>query len=85
MNFLFWLFWIIDLLLVFLLIGGSHLRSSFGASTDLNSWMLIVVVIILIASMILRFTIKQKWIYVLVAALPAIGLFILYLLDKKSG
>ncbi len=84
MNFLFWLFWIVDLLLVGLLVAGSSLRLSFGASTDLNSWLTILTILVVLANVILRFTVKQKHISLLVAALPVIVLFLMYIFEKKT-
>lgn len=85
MNFLFWLLWIVDILLVGLLVAGSGLRSSFGASTDLNSWLTILIIVVVLASIILRFTVKQKYISLLVAALPLIVLFLMYIFEKKTN
>ena len=84
MNFLFWLLWILDILLLGFVIAGSNFRAGFGASTDLNSWLTILLVIVVILSIILRFSVKQKNISLGVAAIPFIILFIMYLFDKRT-
>ena len=83
MNFLFWLLWIINILLLLLAIAGSGLRASFGANTDLNGFLTIFLIIILIASIWLKFSIKHKWISLVIVALPVIVLFLMYLFEKK--
>lgn len=84
MNFIFWLLWIIDLLLLGLIISGSGFRASFGASTDLNSWLTVIMIFILIGSMILRFPMKQVTISLIVAGLPCFVMLCLYLFEKKT-
>lgn len=84
MSFLFWLLSGINLLLIILVIAGKGFRSGFGAGTDFNSIMLIVLVIVIIASLVVRFAFKLKWLSVIIAALPVFALFVMYLLEKKT-
>jgi hypothetical protein len=84
MNFLFWLCWILDLLLLGLLILGSGLRTSFGAGTNLNGWLTLLVVVVIIVSLILRFSSEQKIISLAVVAIPFILLTIMYLFEKMT-
>jgi hypothetical protein len=85
MNILFWLCWIIDLLLVLLVVAGSKFRISFGANTDVNNIAILLLVLILLSAIITRIVIKQKWISLMLAALPILMLILLYLFEKKTG
>jgi hypothetical protein len=85
MTFLFWTCIIIDILLVALTVAGSNFRSSFGASTDFNTIALIVYGLSIAGAIICRFAVKPKWVSLLIAALPVLILFLLYLFEKKTG
>ncbi len=84
MNFLFWICWVLDILIIGLLVLGSGFRSSFGASTDLNSWLLILIIVIAGSSLVLRFLLKHRNISLAVAAVPLIVLVLMYLFEKKT-
>ncbi len=84
MNFLFWLLWILDLLLVGFVIIGANFRTSFGAGTEVSSIMLIILVIILIGSLVLRYAFRQVNWSLFVVALPLIIMFVGYLLEDKT-
>ena len=85
MNFLFWLLLFIDALLIIFTVWASGFRSGFGASTTLNSFMLAGYIIVFIAALVFRYSVKPRWISLLIIALPVLILFIVYLMDKKSG
>ena len=85
MVFLFWLFWIFNFLLLLLAIVGKGFRESFGAGVNLNVLVIIGTLIVLAASLVLRFSIKQKPISLVVVMLPAILLLIMYFIDKMTG
>jgi len=84
MSFLFWLLWILNLLLAVLSLLGSHFRSSFGASSSLNSWLLPGLIIILIASLVVRYSLRHSKLSLIIVALPFLVLFLMYLMDKKN-
>ena len=84
MSFVFWLLWVLNLLLAALTMFGSHLRSSFGASNSLNSWLLPGLIIILIASLIVRYSLRHSKLSLIIVALPFLILFLMYLIDKKT-
>ena len=85
MVFLFWLLWIFNFLLLLLAILGKGFRESFGAGVNLNVVIIIGTLIILIAGLILRFGVKQKTISLVVMALPAFTLLIMYIIDKITS
>lgn len=85
MNFLFWLFWVLDLLLLLLVIAGKGFRSGFGAGTDLNSWLTIALVVILIGSLSLKYLLKQPTLSLVMVALPMVGMFVAYIFEKKNS
>jgi hypothetical protein len=85
MNFLFWLLWIIDALLLLLAILGKNFRSSFGAGVDLNVIIIICLLAILAGSLMLRFAFKQKGISLVVVSLPLLAVLAMYIVDKVTG
>ena len=85
MNFLFYILTLINILLFIFTAWAKGFRSSFGAGTDLNVLMMLGYGIVIITSCIVKFGLKQKGWAVLVAALPVIILFAMYLLDRKTG
>ena len=84
MNFLFWLLFIVDLLFAILVIFLSGVRQNFGAQSDLNSWLLIVLVVLIIASLVFRYALKMPRVSLVIVALPILGMFMWYLYDKNS-
>lgn len=84
MTFLFWLFWSLDLLCAALALWGAGFRSSFGASTDLNTWIVFGLVVVLAGSLALRFGPKLRLLSLCLAALPLAAALIAYLLDSKK-
>lgn len=85
MSFLFWLCWIINVLLLLIAMVGKGFRSGFGAGVDLNVLLTIILIGVLAGSLILRFSVKQKWISLVVVSLPLSMMLVLYLFEKISG
>lgn len=85
MSFLFWLLWFSNLLLLIIAILGKGFRSDFGAGVDLNVVLTIVLIAVLAGSLILRYSVKQKWINLVVVALPICLMLIWYVFEKISG
>ena len=85
MSFLFWLCWIINLLLLIMAILGKGFRSDFGAGVDVNVLLTIVLIVVLAGSLILRFSLKQKWVSLVVVSLPVCMMLVWYLFEKISG
>lgn len=81
MAFLFWLFWTVDLLITLVAFWGKGFRSSFGASTDGNAWIIAGLVLVLGGSLLLRFAFKLRILSLILAALPLIIGGIMYLID----
>jgi hypothetical protein len=48
MGFFFWLFWVLDALLLVLSAVGGGFRRSFGASDTLNTWITLLMILVLI-------------------------------------
>jgi hypothetical protein len=85
MSFFFWLFFIIDALLLCLTVVGGKFRSGFGAGTDFNAWMTLALVIVLITGLGLKLAGKQKWMSLVVVILPLLAMLVMYLVEKKSA
>lgn len=85
MSFLFWLCWMINVLLLLIAMVGKGFRSGFGAGVDLNVLLTIILIGVLAGSLILRFSVKQKWISLVVVSLPLSMMLVLYLFEKISG
>jgi hypothetical protein len=85
MNFLFWLIWIIDVLLLLLAFLGKNFRSSFGAGIDLNILVIIILLAILAGSLMMRFAFKQKGVSLVVVSLPLLAALAMYIADKLTG
>ena len=83
MNFLFYVFTLINILLLVVTVWAKGFRSSFGASTDINVFMMLGYSIIIVGSFVVKFGLKQKDWAVGVAALPVMVLFLMYLFDRK--
>lgn len=85
MVFLFWTLWIMNVLLLILAVVGKGFRESFGAGVNLNVLIISLTLIVLIASLVLKFSAKQKWISLVVVALPVLALLVIYIMDKITG
>ncbi len=85
MYFLFWLLWLTNILLLIIALLGKGFRSDFGAGVDLNILLIIVLIVVLTGSLILRYSMKQKWISLVVVILPICLMGIWYLIEKISG
>ncbi len=85
MSFLFWLLWLTNLLLLIIAFLGKGFRSGFGAGVDLNVLLIIVLILVLAGSLILRYSVKQKWISLVVVSLPLCLIVFWYLIEKISG
>lgn len=84
MNFLFWLLFVVNLLLIGFMIWGIGFRASFGATTDWNSIALIVLILLQAGSLFVRYGEKKPHWSLCMVALPVMVLFIVYLLDDKT-
>ncbi|MCW5922985.1 MAG: hypothetical protein KIS77_11610 [Saprospiraceae bacterium] len=82
MAFLFWLFWIADLLICLLALVGKGFRDSFSASS-INTWYSVLLFGCTIGGLLLRFAFKKALLSLLVVALPLLILLVWYLLDSK--
>ena len=74
-----------NLLLLMLAIMGKGFRESFGAGVSLNTLIISLTLIVLIASVVLKFSAKQKWISLVLVALPLLALLVMYIIDKING
>ena len=74
-----------NLLLLMLAIMGKGFRESFGAGVSFNSLIIVLTLIVLIASLVLKFSAKQKWISLVLVALPMLALLLMYIVDKVTG
>lgn len=68
-----------------LVMAGSGFRSGFGASTDVNSFLLIGLVIIQILSLVVRYSLKMQTVSLVVVALPMLGIFFWFVWEKIQG
>jgi len=82
MAFLFWLFWIADLLICLVTVLGKGFRESFTASS-INAWFAVLLFGCTLGGLLLRFVFKKALLSLLVAALPLLILMIWYLVDTK--
>jgi hypothetical protein len=80
----FWIFWIIDVLLILLIVAGSNFRSGFGAGNDFNNMALLVLLLLLLTSIITRIVVKPKWVSLTLAALPILLMILFYFFDKNT-
>lgn len=85
MTFLFWLLWLTNLLLLIITLLGKGFRSDFGAGVDVNVLVTIVLIVVLAGSLILRFSVKHKWVSLVVVSLPVCMMLVWYLFEKISG
>ena len=85
MAFLFWLCWAFDLLAALFLLWAVGFRSGFGASTGMQQWLLLVLVLVLIGGLILRFGLRLRLLSLGVVALPGLILLIGWVFSKTSA
>ncbi len=81
MNILFWVLWVIDLLLTFVVILAGIYRENTGAFNNNNFTFAVVLMLILVGSIVVRYTLQWPLISVLLAAIPLLIVLILYLFD----
>jgi hypothetical protein len=81
MNILFWVLWVIDLLLTFVVILAGIYRENSGAFNNNNFTYAVVLMLILVGSILVRYTLQWPLISVLLAALPLLIVLILYFFD----
>ena len=81
MNILFWVLWVIDLLLTFVVILAGIYRENSGAFNNNNFTFALVLMLILVGSIVVRYTLQWPLISVLLAAIPLLIVLILYLFD----
>ena len=81
MVFLFWTLWIMNVLLLMLAVMGKGFRESFGAGINMNVLIIVGTLLVLIASLVLKFSAKQKGISLVVVALPMLALLVMYIID----
>lgn len=81
MNILFWVLWVIDLLLTFVIILAGIYRQNSGAFNNENFTYAIVLMLLLLGSIVVRYVLQWPELSVLLAALPLLILLIMYLLD----
>ena len=82
LHFLFWCLWIINVLLLLLTVAGKEFRSGFGAGININLILITGLIVILVSSMLFRFSSKPKWISLAIVLLPLIILLVWYIYDK---
>ena len=81
MNILFWVLWVIDLLLTFVVILAGIYRENTGAFNNNNFTFAVVLMLILVGSIVVRYTLQWPLISVLLAAVPLLIVLILYCFD----
>lgn len=81
MNILFWVFWVIDLLLTFVVILAGVYRENSGAFNNNNFTYAVVLMLTLVGSILVRYTFQWPLISVLLAAVPLLIVLILYSFD----
>ena len=80
MNFLFWTCWIVDLLIVAVAVMGRGFRASFGAGTDLNTIVIGLCGLAVVAALVLRLAGRPRSALV-VALVPLADLLVLYWIE----
>ena len=81
MNILFWVLWFIDLLLAFVVILAGIYRENSGAFNNNNFTFAVALLLILVGSIVVRYTLQWPLISVLLAAIPLLIVLILYYFD----
>ncbi len=82
MVFFFWLFWAFDLLAALFLLWAIGFRSEWGASTGMQLWLLLLLVVVLIGGPVLRFGLRLRFLSLGVVALPGLLMLIGWLFSK---
>lgn len=85
MNFLFWLCWVINVLIVLLAFIGKGFRDSFGANAVLNIFIMVCMLAILAGSLVVRFGVKQKSVSLVMVMLPLLAMLIWYVIDQRKS
>lgn len=80
--FLFWLFWVADLLICLLALIGKGFRESFGASA-IGVGFSILLLACTVGGLLLRLVFKNALPALFVAALPLLVVIVWYFLDKE--
>lgn len=81
MNILFWVLWVIDLLLTFVIILAGIYRENSGAFNNNNFTYAVVLMLLLVGSIVVRYSLQWPQLSVLLAALPLLILLIMYFFD----
>lgn len=81
MNILFWVLWVIDILLTFVIILAGIYRENSGAFNNHNFTYAVVLMLLLVGSIVVRYALQWPQLSVLLAALPLLILLILYFFD----
>ena len=81
MNIVFWVLWVIDLLLTFVIILAGIYRENSGAFNNNNFTYAVVLMLLLVGSIVVRYALQWPQLSVLLAALPLLILLIMYFFD----
>ena len=81
MDIAFWVLWVIDLLLTFVVILAGVYRENAGAFNNENFTYAIVLMLLLVGSIVVRYVLQWPLLSVLLAALPLLIVLILYFFD----
>jgi hypothetical protein len=81
MNIVFWVLWVIDLLLTFVIILAGIYRENSGAFNNENFTYAVVLMLLLVGSIVVRYALQWPQLSVLLAALPLLILLIMYFFD----
>lgn len=81
MNVIFWILWVFDLLFTLFLVWASMYRESIGAHNNENMTYAVVSMLILLGSIVVRYTLQWPMVSVLLAALPLLILLMMYFFD----
>ena len=81
MDIVFWVLWVIDLLLTFVVIMAGVYRENAGAFNNENFTYSVVLMLLLVGSIVVRYVLQWPLLSVLLAALPLLILLIMYFLD----
>lgn len=82
MDIAFWVLWVIDLLLTFVVILAGVYRENVGAFNNENFTYSVVLMLLLVGSIVVRYVLQWPLLSVLLAALPLLIVLILYFFDR---
>ena len=82
MNTLFWVLWGLDLLLTAVVVLAGIFRDNVGAFNNNNFTYGLVLILILVGSLIVRYTLRWPQLSVLIAALPTLILLGMYYYER---